>query len=103
MSLKSSPRFGGNGRCASKRPGQLTFLKFNNAGVAARNCPTSLHDIPPKADIGDIHLFLDAVPNEPTTVSTQAAALALRLVIEDKIIDPPRWMRRIADPQRDAA
>jgi len=47
MSLKSSPRFGGNGRCASKRPGQLTFLKFNNAGVAARNCPTSLHDIEP--------------------------------------------------------
>jgi hypothetical protein len=28
---------GGNGRCASKRPRQLTFLKFNNAGVAARN------------------------------------------------------------------
>ena len=24
---------------------QLTFLKFNNAGVAARNCPTSVHDI----------------------------------------------------------
>ena len=37
----------GNGRCASKRPRQLTFLKFNNAGVAARNCPTSLHDIEP--------------------------------------------------------
>jgi hypothetical protein len=36
-----------NGRCASKAPRQLTFLKFNNAGVAARNCPTSLHDIEP--------------------------------------------------------
>jgi len=37
-----------NGRCASKPPPrQLTFLKFNNAGVAARNCPTSLHDIEP--------------------------------------------------------
>ena len=35
------------GRCASKPPRQLTFLKFNNAGVAARNCPTSLHDIEP--------------------------------------------------------
>ena len=34
---------------------------------------------------------------------TRVAALVLRLVIEDKIIDPPRWMRRIADPQRDAA
>src|SRR6516162_6075614 len=37
------------------------------------------------------------------SVSTRVAALVLRLVIEDKIIDPPRWMRRIADPQRDAA
>ena len=33
------PRKRTNGRCASKPPRQLTFLKFNNAGVAARNCP----------------------------------------------------------------
>jgi hypothetical protein len=26
-------------------------LKFNNAGVAARNCPTSLHDIEPAREI----------------------------------------------------
>ena len=48
--LKAVIRWG-NGHCASKRPRQLTFLKFNNAGVAARNCPTSLHDIEPASAI----------------------------------------------------
>ena len=54
------PRKRTNGRCASKLPRQLTFLKFNNAGVAARNCSTSLHDMNPEQFTGgnkrnDIH------------------------------------------------